>query len=87
MILSLTFISCFLFFLQIRMGQQVPTLEDLSKQAVNQHRAIIAVNGKLPDQYVKAKGHAFATSDPNFFKLLSHPTVLYSLLKDLTPSF
>ncbi|XP_056593979.1 armadillo repeat-containing protein 3 [Triplophysa dalaica] len=37
---------------QIRMGQQVPTLEDLSKQSVNQHRAIIAVNGKQPDQLI-----------------------------------
>lgn len=51
--------SCFLFLLlQIRMGHQVPTLEDISKQVVNQHRAIIAVNGKPPDQYVKAKGYA-----------------------------
>ncbi|KAK7123837.1 hypothetical protein R3I93_022066 [Phoxinus phoxinus] len=37
---------------QIRMGHQVPTLEDISKQVVNQHRAIIAVNGKPPDQFI-----------------------------------
>ncbi|XP_051737857.1 armadillo repeat-containing protein 3 isoform X2 [Ctenopharyngodon idella] len=37
---------------QIRMGHQVPTLEDISKQVVNQHRATIAVNGKPPDQSI-----------------------------------
>lgn len=40
---------------QIRSGQRVSTLEDLSKQVVNQHRAIIAVNGKTPDEPI-AKG-------------------------------
>uniref|UniRef100_A0A672PYE3 Armadillo repeat containing 3 n=1 Tax=Sinocyclocheilus grahami TaxID=75366 RepID=A0A672PYE3_SINGR len=37
---------------QIRMGHQVPTLEEISKQIVNQHRATIAVNGKPPDQFI-----------------------------------
>ncbi|XP_051543052.1 armadillo repeat-containing protein 3 [Myxocyprinus asiaticus] len=37
---------------QIRMGHHVPTLEDISKQAVNQHRATIVVNGKPPDQLI-----------------------------------
>ncbi|XP_050953871.1 armadillo repeat-containing protein 3 [Labeo rohita] len=37
---------------QIKKGHQVHTLEEISKQAVNQHRATIAVNGKLPDQFI-----------------------------------
>uniref|UniRef100_A0A8C1DWZ6 Armadillo repeat containing 3 n=1 Tax=Cyprinus carpio carpio TaxID=630221 RepID=A0A8C1DWZ6_CYPCA len=56
---------------QIRMGHQVPTLEEISKQVVNNHRATIAVNGKPLDQYVKAKGHTLAIQT-FCFKLLSH---------------
>lgn len=36
-------------FTQARTGQRVLTLEELSKQEVNQHRPVIAVNGK-PEQ-------------------------------------
>ncbi|KAA0704789.1 Armadillo repeat-containing protein 3 [Triplophysa tibetana] len=53
---------------QVRMGQQVPTLEDLSKQAVNQHRAIIAVNGKLPDHKMKGKGQKEEKKDEEEIK-------------------
>uniref|UniRef100_A0A8B9JK43 EDR1/CTR1/ARMC3-like peptidase-like domain-containing protein n=2 Tax=Astyanax mexicanus TaxID=7994 RepID=A0A8B9JK43_ASTMX len=35
---------------QARVGHRVPTLEDIAKQVINQHRAIIAVNGKPQDQ-------------------------------------
>ncbi|XP_026056789.1 armadillo repeat-containing protein 3 [Carassius auratus] len=37
---------------QIRMGHQVPTLEEISKQVVNKRRATIAVNGKPLDQFI-----------------------------------
>ncbi|KAL6462900.1 hypothetical protein MHYP_G00293220 [Metynnis hypsauchen] len=35
---------------QARMGDRVPALEDIAKQVINQHRAVIAVNGKPQDQ-------------------------------------
>uniref|UniRef100_A0A671N8V4 EDR1/CTR1/ARMC3-like peptidase-like domain-containing protein n=1 Tax=Sinocyclocheilus anshuiensis TaxID=1608454 RepID=A0A671N8V4_9TELE len=37
---------------QIRMSHQVPTLEEISKQVVNKHRATIAVTGKPLDQFI-----------------------------------
>ncbi|KAJ8418735.1 hypothetical protein AAFF_G00002340 [Aldrovandia affinis] len=39
---------------QARVGHRVLTLEELSKEEVNQHRPVIAVNGK-PDQLVSAE--------------------------------
>ncbi|XP_076868926.1 armadillo repeat-containing protein 3 isoform X2 [Brachyhypopomus gauderio] len=35
---------------QVKEGHRVPALEDIAKQAVNQHRAVIVVNGKPPYQ-------------------------------------
>ncbi|XP_062841883.1 armadillo repeat-containing protein 3 isoform X2 [Trichomycterus rosablanca] len=37
---------------QVRKSHGVPALEDIAKQGVNQHRAVIAVNGKPPDQLI-----------------------------------
>ncbi|KAK1806781.1 hypothetical protein P4O66_004808, partial [Electrophorus voltai] len=49
---------------QAKVGCGVPALEDLAKQAVNQHRAVIVVNGKPLDQYVKTKEAQAAESRP-----------------------
>ncbi|KAB5533125.1 hypothetical protein PHYPO_G00128200 [Pangasianodon hypophthalmus] len=41
---------------QTRDGHRVPDLEDIAKQVINQHRAIIAVNGNPPADKSKGKG-------------------------------